>query len=337
MRMMAKICCRKCIALAATVLGLLFSDFDVFAKKRHHREKKQPVPAVDYNREVEPILRQHCYQCHGPTRQEAGLRLDTPAAIRRGSNNGVILIPGDGEHSLLITILNGSEEGLAMPLSGVRLTSAQIYTLKAWIAEGAQAPGADEIKDSPPVRVRHWAFQPPQSGRVPESEFSSHPIDCFLAAAWKTKGLKPSPPIEQSLLLRRVFVDLIGLPPTREQLRHFLGDKSPDAYERVVDQLLDNPQYGERWGRHWMDIWRYSEADGRKAKQDIWWGSVHIWRWRDWIVQSLNSDKGYDRMVVEMLAGDEIAPHDPHVLAATGFLVRSWFKLDHNIWLSGIL
>jgi Protein of unknown function (DUF1549)/Protein of unknown function (DUF1553)/Planctomycete cytochrome C len=331
--MMANMGCRKCIALALATLGLLFSDCDVFAKKRHRGEKKQPIQ-IDYDRDVKPILRENCYRCHGSTRQEAGLRLDTPSAIRKGSNNGAVLIPGDAEHSLLITMLNGTEDDSVMPPSGPRLAPAQIATVKIWIERGAQAPGADENNISPPVRVDHWAFRPPQSGPVPESDFSSHPIDCFLSAIWKSKGLKPSPPIERSLLLRRAYVDLIGLPPTREQLHEFIGDNSPDAYERAVDHLLASPQYGERWGRHWMDIWRYSDADGRKAKQAIWWGSAHIWRWRDWIIQSLISDKGYDRMVVEMLAGDEVAPHDPQALAATGYLVRNWFILDRNIWLN---
>jgi hypothetical protein len=136
------------------------------------------------------------------------------------------------------------------------------------------------------------------------------------------------------VLLRRVFIDLIGLPPTQDDLEAFLADSSDDAYEKVVDHLLASPRYGERWGRHWMDIWRYSDPDGRKAKNDIWWGSAHIWRWRDWIVDSLNADTGYDRMVVEMLAGDEVAPGNPKALAATGFLTRNWFKLDRNIWLN---
>src|SRR5262249_8625319 len=161
-----------------------------------------------------------------------------------------------------------------------------------------------------------------------------NPIDAFLAAGHEKKGSTPSPAIARGLLLRRVWVDLIGLPPTREELRNFLADSSEDAYEKAVDRLLASPQYGERWGRHWMDVWRYSDPDGRKAKNDIWWGNAHIWRWRDWIVQSLNADKGYDRMVLEMLAGDEIAPDDAGSLAATGFLVRNWFKLSRNIWLN---
>src|SRR5690606_9320965 len=123
-----------------------------------------------------------------------------------------------------------------------------------------------------------------------------------------------------AMLLRRVYLDLIGLPPTRNELQAFVNDASPNAYEKVVDRLLASPRYGERWGRHWMDVWRYSDWDG--YQKEVRNSQPHIWRWRDWIIESLNEDKGYDRMVLEMLAGDELAPEDPEVLRATGFLVR---------------
>src|SRR5436309_62327 len=139
-------------------------------------------------------------------------------------------------------------------------------------------------------------------------------------------GLKPRPPASREVLLRRVYLDLIGLNPTPEEIRAFLADRSPDAYEKVVDRLLADRRYGERWARHWMDVWRYSDwagwADGNQIRDS----KPHIWRWRDWIIESLNNDKGYDRMVLEMVAGDEVAPEDPEILRATGFLARN-FKL----------
>ena len=199
----------------------------------------------------------------------------------------------------------------------------------------APAPPDEELPN--PSQSDHWAFRPPVLPPVPtihDPDGAVNPIDAFLTAAREQKGLLPSPPVSKGLLLRRVFIDLIGLPPTREQLHAFLADCSEDAYEKVVDRLLSSPQYGERWGRHWMDIWRYSDPDGRKAKADIWWSNEHIWRWRDWIVKSLNEDNGYDQMIREMLAGDEIAPDDPETLSATGFLVRNWFKLNRTIWLN---
>ena len=136
-------------------------------------------------------------------------------------------------------------------------------------------------------------------------------------------------------MLRRVYLDLIGLPPTLAELAAFERDDAPDAYERAVDRLLASPQYGERWGRHWLDVWRYSDWAGFGA--EVRESQPHIWRWRDWVVESLNADKGYDRMIVEMLAGDEIAPEDPDILRATGFLARNWQKFSRDAWLQNVV
>src|SRR5262249_48784288 len=143
-------------------------------------------------------------------------------------------------------------------------------------------------------------------------------------------GLKPRPEAPRHVLLRRAYLDLIGLPPTREELPAFLDDPAPDAYEKVVDRLLEGPQYGERGGRHWMDVWRYADWSRDSSNQD---SRPHIWHWRDWIIESLNADKPYDRMILEMLAGDEQTPDDPSVLRATGFLARDSNPFDRNLWL----
>ncbi|NDA69334.1 MAG: DUF1549 domain-containing protein, partial [Verrucomicrobia bacterium] len=140
-------------------------------------------------------------------------------------------------------------------------------------------------------------------------------------------------PADKPTLLRRVYLDLLGLPPTREELHAFLADAAPDAYERVVERLLNDPRHGERWARHWMDVWRYSDWFGRRQVPDVWNSAPQIWRWRDWIVKSLNADHGYDRMVKEMLAGDEIAPLDDETAVATGYLVRNWYALNPNEWM----
>jgi cytochrome c553 len=158
-----------------------------------------------------------------------------------------------------------------------------------------------------------------------------NPIDAFLAVEYAKHGLTPRPEAAKYVLLRRLYLDLIGLPPTRAEIQAFLADSSPDAYEKAVDRLLASPRYGERWGRHWMDVWRYSDWAG--FGEEVRESHRHIWHWRDWIVESLNADKGYDRMIVEMLAGDEIAPTDPDTLRATGFLVRPWFIFNRNTWL----
>src|SRR5262249_29790300 len=161
------------------------------------------------------------------------------------------------------------------------------------------------------------------------------PVDAFLAAGHARQGLQPSPPVHDDLLLRRVYLDLIGLPPTREELHAFRNDRSPDAYERVVARLLDDPRYGERWGRDWMDVWRYREWYGLEGEWRA--SDKHIWRWRDWIIESCNRDKGYHRMIVEMLSGDELAPTDPAVVRATGFLVRNWYIFNRNYWLDDVI
>jgi hypothetical protein len=201
--------------------------------------------------------------------------------------------------------------------------------LRTWIDAGA--PGiANEAPEADPKM--HWAFQSVQRPALPKLR-GGNAIDAFVNEALAPKQLTPLPEAPRSTLLRRVYVDLIGLPPTREELLTFLGDSSPSAYERVVDRLLDDPRHGERWARHWMDVWRYSDWYGRRSANDVWNSAPQIWRWRDWIVKSLNADKGYDRMLSEMLAADEIAPQDNEAAVATGFLIRNWYALNPNQWM----
>ena len=290
---------------------------------------------VDYLRQVKPILKQRCYACHGAMKQKAGLRLDTGAAIRRGGDSGPAVEPGHVEESLLLERVTESDSALRMPPEGAPLTSEQIALLRAWVAQGAPAPAGERPEPDP---RRHWAFQQPVRPAVPvlpprQAGWARNPIDAFLAREHLKRGLTPAPPAEPDVLLRRVYLDLIGLPPTRAELHEFRADPSEAAYHRVVDRLLASPQYGERWARHWMDVWRYSDWYGRRAVPDVLNSYARIWRWRDWIVRSLNEDKPYDRMVAEMLAADELAPADDANLVATGFLVRNWFRWNYNSWM----
>jgi mono/diheme cytochrome c family protein len=289
---------------------------------------------VDYLREVKPLLRAHCYACHGALRQEAGLRLDTAELLKKGGKSGPALLAGErpGE-SPLVRRITSTDPATRMPREGQPLTAEQIAVLTAWASQGAPAP-ADEQPEVDPGR--HWSFQCVERPAVPavtRAPWVRNPVDAFLAAGHERHGLVPIPEAERHVLLRRVFIDLTGLPPSREQLRAFLADSSPDAYDRVVEQLLAAPAYGERWGRHWMDVWRYSDWYGRRAVPDVMNSYAMVWRWRDWIVRSLNEDKGYDRMVVEMLAADEVAPADDANVVATGFVVRNWFKWNYNQWM----
>jgi len=200
--------------------------------------------------------------------------------------------------------------------------------------EFAAARKAQGIYEERKTAYAWRPFDPVERPVVPKvnnTAWSRNPIDAFLTVAHDKHGLRPRPEAPKHVLLRRLYLDLIGLPPTPEEIRAFINDSAPDAYEKVVDRLLANPHYGERWGRHWMDIWRYSDWTGYGAEVRD--SQPHIWRWRDWIVEALNEDKPYDQMIREMLAGDEIAPTDPKVLRATGFLVRNWFKFNRDVWL----
>ncbi len=285
--------------------------------------------AVDYAADVKPLLRQHCYRCHGALKQESGLRLDHVSFIRAGGDRGPSL-DSNADQSALIQAVTGSGDIEQMPLEAEPLSAEQITTLRTWIASGAEAP--DEPLPADPRD--HWSFKPPKKPPLPVVDnpaWMTNPIDRLLAAEHEARGLVPTEPAEKHILLRRVYIDLIGIPPTPIEVRSFLADESPDAYRKVVDRLLASPHYGERWGRHWMDVWRYSDWDGYQA--EVRESQPHIWRWRDWIIESLNDDKPYDRMILEMLAGDELAPTDPDTLRATGFLVRNWYKFNRNVWL----
>ncbi len=288
---------------------------------------------VDYLREVKPLLTARCYACHGALQQKGALRLDTAKFLREGGNSGPSVVPGKAADSLLIAHVTASGGKRRMPPMdlGEALSDKQVTLLRAWIDQGANGP-TDEKPETDPKD--HWAFRAPIRRAVPKMKESGrvrNPIDAFLAAEREKHGLTPQPPADRATLLRRVTLDLIGLPPTREELAAFLADASPDAYEKVVERLLASPQYGERWGRHWMDVWRYSD----------WWGlgeevrnsQKHIWHWRDWIIESVNADKGYDQMVREMLAADELYPTDLDRLRASGFLARQYFKFNRNTWL----
>ncbi len=289
---------------------------------------------VDYLHDVKPILAQRCYACHGALKQKAGLRLDTGDAIRRGSKEGRVVLPEKVGESPLMQRIISTDKDERMPTEGEPLKPAQIRIIEAWIRQGAPSP-ADE-KPEPDPR-EHWAFQPvqrpPLPARQPFASAKGNAIDAFVDDVLAREKLTPLPEAAPEVLLRRVYVDLIGLPPTRDELHAFLSDTAPDAYERVVDRLLNDPRHGERWARHWMDVWRYSDWYGRRTANDVWNSAPQIWRWRDWIVRSLNSDKGYDRMVSEMLAGDEIAPLDDEAAVATGFLIRNWYALNPNQWM----
>jgi hypothetical protein len=286
---------------------------------------------VDYQRQIKPVFQARCYACHGVLKQKGGLRLDTAAMAIRGGREPAIA-PGDVDASPLFDRVSAEAGDLdRMPPEGEPLKAAEVEAIRLWIAQGAKAP-ANETPERDPRD--HWAFRTPIRPPVPSvehPEWVKNPIDAFIAARHGERGLTPQRPADRRVWLRRVSLDLIGLPPTRDEQDAFVADDSEGAVDRVVNRLLDSPQYGERWGRHWMDIWRYSD----------WWGlglevrnsQKHIWHWRDWIIESINLDKGYDQMLREMLAADELYPDDLDKLRASGFLARQYFKFNRTTWL----
>ncbi|MGE3776300.1 MAG: DUF1553 domain-containing protein [Pirellulaceae bacterium] len=286
---------------------------------------------VDYLRQVKPVLRDRCYACHGALKQEGGLRLDAAALAVRGGDSGEAIQPGKPETSLLIERISAEDESERMPPEGEPLTPTQVEQLRAWIRAGAPAPAHEEPEADP---QDHWAFRLPAVAPLPalrQPGWVSQQADAWILAGLEQNRLGPQRPADRRTLLRRVTLDLTGFPPTSDEQAAFLADDRPDALERVVDRLLSSPAYGERWGRHFMDIWRYSD----------WWGlgaevrnsQKHIWHWRDWIIESLNQDLGYDEMVRQMLAADELYPTDLDRLRATGFLARHYFKFNRTTWL----
>ncbi|MCE9561446.1 MAG: PSD1 and planctomycete cytochrome C domain-containing protein [Planctomycetes bacterium] len=287
-----------------------------------------PVTAAepDYLRDVKPLLRAKCYACHGAIRQKGGLRLDAGQFVIKGSKRGGVVVPGEPDESALIEAITAhGKDHPRMPPEGEgeALNEKEVALFRDWVKAGAKAP-TEPVPDDPKL---HWAYQPPQRAKVSGPD---NPIDAFLAVERAKHTLTTNPEADKPTLLRRVYLDLIGIPPTPDELAAFVKDTTPNAYEKVVDKLLASPMYGERWGRHWMDIWRYSDPFG--SGEEFRYSQRHIWRWRDWIVESLNADKGYDRMLREMLAGDEIAPGDRDTLRATGYLARNWYKFNRNIW-----
>ena len=291
---------------------------------------------VNYSKHIKPVLIERCVACHGVLKQEGGLRLDTALLAIKGGESGAAIIPGDSGASLLLNRVAATDASERMPPEGEPLKPDQIAALQNWITQNAKAP-ADEHPQGDPRD--HWAFRAPTRSAVPQIESPSaaqarwqhNPIDAFIASEHRRHGLVAQPEADKRVWIRRVSLDLTGLSPTPEELAAFLTDESPEAHDKVVTRLLDSPQHGQRWGRHWMDIWRYSD----------WWGlgaevrnsQKHIWHWRDWIVDSVNSDQGYDQMLREMLAADELYPNDLDRLRATGYLARQYFIFNRTTWL----
>ena len=271
--------------------------------------------AVDFVRDVQPILSNNCYECHGP-KAKGGLRLDLRDAATRGGVTGNTIVAGKSADSVIIHRLKGDGGEDRMPLRKAPLTDEQIATVAAWIDQGAQWPDSAAV-NGPAEAPRHWSFVKPVRAAEPavkDPAWVRNPIDRFILARLEKEGIKPSPEAPRETLLRRVSLDLTGLPPTPAEMDAFLADVSPDAYEKQVDRLLASPAYGERWGRHWLDAARYADSNGYSHDNPR-----SIWKYRDWVIAAFNRDMPFDQFTAEQLAGDLLPDATLDQKIATGF------------------
>ncbi len=268
---------------------------------------------VDYTREIKPLLAVHCVRCHGATRPKTGLRLDTAAGLLAGNKNGPAAIAGESAESPLVLALLGEGDGERMPLKRPPLKPAEIDLIRRWIDAGAIAP-TEETPSTPPV---HWSFVAPKRPEPPAVKTPTwplNPIDQFVLARLEKRGIAPSPEADRATLIRRASLDLIGLPPTPEEIAAFLNDDEPGAYERVIERLLDSPHFGERWGRLWLDGARYADSNGYSID-----APRTIWPYRDGVIDALNRDQPFDEFTVDQLAGDLRPAATLAQKVATGF------------------
>jgi hypothetical protein len=260
---------------------------------------------VSYYDDIKPVLAVHCYKCHDGEKPKGGLRLDTRTkALAGGKSGDPAIVPGISARSELVRRILLREGDEMMPPKGARLTETEVQRIQQWVDEGAKWPERDD----------YWAFQPPLEPPLPEGK-ALNPIDRFIHSRLSAAAIEHLPKADARTLLRRAFFDLLGVPPSPDEAQLFLRDETSDAYEKLIDRLLADPRYGERWARHWLDLVRYGESDGYEDDKV----RPHAWRYRDYVIRSLNADKPYDRFVQEQIAGDELWPDDPEAWIATGF------------------
>jgi hypothetical protein len=276
---------------------------------------------VEFLRDVQPVLTAKCVRCHGPQKRENGLRLDAGALVLRGGDNGPAVVAGKAAESLLVLAVTGKSDLVSkMPSEGVPLTEAELAAIRRWIDAGAKVP-AESVAAT---KSSHWSFQRPARTPLPllrDADWPATAVDAFILARLEAEGIAPSPPAAKPTLIRRVYLDLIGLPPASHEVDAYLADERPDAYERVVDRLLASPHYGERWGRHWLDLARYADSNG--YTRDF---GRQIWKYREWVIAAINRNQPFDEFTVEQLAGDMLPAATQEQLVATGFHRNTLFN-----------
>ena len=285
-----------------------------------------PAVAVDFESEIAPIFEQHCVGCHSGEHAKGDLDLSTGATALAGGESGALLVPAKPDESLLVDYISGEEP--AMPKDAAPLSAEQVALVREWIAAGGAWPEQLVLADKKTIDGNWWSLLPRQQVAVPplDDAWIRTPVDAFILAKHREQGLGPSQRADRATLIRRLTYDLHGLPPTPAEIDAFVADTSDDAYRKLVDRLLASPRYGERWGRHWLDIVHYGESHGYDKDKP----RPNAWPYRDYVIASLNQDKPYDRFVAEQVAGDVLFPLDPSATVATGFLVAGpWDFVGH--------
>ena len=271
-----------------------------------------------FETKIRPVLADHCFSCHGEKKQQAGLRLDTAGGMQKGSDDGPVVVPGDPAKSKLIKSVRREGDNPMPPKHPLAVEA--VAALTEWVKLGAPYPAPAITKPDPLVAKSHWAFRLVKDPPVPMTKTAAgNPIDRFILAKLEARGLAMSPRADRRTVIRRAYFDLVGLPPTAEEVEAFEKDPSPDAWEKVIDRLLASPHYGERWGRHWLDVARYADSKGYVFTEER--GYPYAYTYRDYVIRSFNEDKPFDRFVIEQIAADKLPPGpDNKPLAALGFL-----------------
>ena len=319
-------------------LLLLPSVLAVFPFSALAAEAPDARGAEFFTKKIEPILREACYKCHSHSSDKikGGLVLDSRDAVLTGGDTGAAVVPGDPAKSLLIEAVAYKNEDLQMPPKGKKLPDDQIALLTEWVKMGAPWPeeGGQKMTKRAKGKItdedrQWWAFRPVAKVEPPPFEGAAHPLDRFIFHRLQAEGLQPAPPAPPEKLVRRLYFDLIGLPPTPDEVRDFTQSALRDpqsAIGALTDRLLASPRYGERWARHWLDLVRYAESDGYRVDDY----RPNAWRYRDYVIRALNADKPYDRFVQEQLAGDELWPDDPEARTATGYLTHGIYEYNNR-------
>ena len=285
-------------------------------------------PAIDFRRDVEPILKSACLPCHTGAKAGGQLRLESKALAMRGGISGPVIVPGNSAHSRLLHRILGQGGEKQMPLGRAPLTVAQIAKLRRWINAGAVWP-PDSLAKPLAAPEKHWVYiKPvrPADPPVQKEEWVRNPIDRFVLARLEKEKITPSPEASRETLIRRLSLDLTGLPPSIQEVEEFSRDTSPDAYEKLVDRLLASPHYGERWARPWLDLARYADTNGHEADR-----RRSIWKFRDWVIQALNQDMPFDQFTVEQIAGDMLPDPTVDQLIATGFHRNTMYNEEGGV------